>query len=242
NRPPELRPGSCSTSVSGRVGGGAVPGWSGGSGGSGRRRRGAFGGGYRSNPGGRSYGGYSSPSHRPRAGPGGSLGVLASPRKPGGSCFFNGCLPALRAGWTHTISTGCDGQPGRQNILRRIDVAVVRGATGARPLSHIERELLDDRSTRRASLARRIPAIDRYHLSAVPGCLVLQLPPQLRPARVDDRTRKGAVAHHVAYRQILDDDHLVFVDQPRGQFVQVIPPAVGDTAVDFRHRGAGFRP
>src|ERR1019366_6168474 len=55
-----------------------------------------------------------------------------------GSCFTDGCLPALRAGWSHTISAGEHGQPGRSYIHSRVDVPVVEhAAVGARPLPDV---------------------------------------------------------------------------------------------------------
>lgn len=67
--------------------------------------------------------------------------LTCSPRlKPGDSCFFNGRLLALGARRSHSISTGIHGQPDRENVLRRIDVPVVDGATlGTHPFPDVQR-------------------------------------------------------------------------------------------------------
>ena len=67
--------------------------------------------------------------------------MTCSPRlKPGDSCFFNGCLLALGARRSHSISTGLDGQPDRTYDLGRIDVPVVDGAAfGAHPFPDVQR-------------------------------------------------------------------------------------------------------
>jgi len=94
----------------------------------------------------------------------------------------------------------------------------------------------------RAALRRRVPLVNRHDSPPIPGGLVLKLPDQFTPAHVGYRFGKAVIFEQVLDTEAFHAQHLVFVNQARGQFVQEILPAVSNPSVNTGYSSAGFLP
>ena len=83
-----------------------------------------------------------------------------------------------------------------------------------------------------ASLAAWEEGVDTYEGASIPSGFVFQLAHHLAPSCVADRPGKVVIPDHVLHLQALGADHLVFVDQARGELVQEVGTGIGDTGVD----------
>ena len=92
----------------------------------------------------------------------------------------------------------------------------------------------------RAELRGRLPATDLDDPAPVLGGLVLQQPDQGRPSGVVDALGQPGTSKS-GHAQLLDGNHLVLADQPKGELVVVIGPPVANLAVGDRdpHPGLG---
>src|SRR5258708_28229589 len=84
------------------------------------------------------------------------------------------------------------------------DLAAVRVLTLKRPVR--QRQVLIYPAASRAGLARRLPARGQYHLAAIPGGFVQQLPPELPKAHIRDGLRQVVVLEHAGDMQVFDDE------------------------------------
>src|SRR5690606_12294399 len=129
---------------------------------------------------------------------------------------------------SYTSSTDRRRQPDGQDVLRRVHVPVVGRPAVARPGADVQRHPVPQGAAGGAQFGGGEPAVDRDHFTAVPSGLVLQHAPEFRPGRVADGAGQAAVLHHVPNGEVLDHDRLVLTNEPSGQLVQVVTPAVGD--------------
>jgi len=74
-----------------------------------------------------------------------------------------------------------------------------------------------------------MPSIHHDQRAPVPLGFVRELPSQLGKGAVGDGLCKMPVTPHTGDVEVLQADHLILVDQPRGELVQRIAPAVTDT-------------
>ncbi len=138
-------------------------------------------------------------------------------------------LLRVRSNW---CSTGCNRQPGGQDILGGIDVAVVLStAAGAVPVTDVLRHCFHHMPTLRTGFAARKEAIHLHQGAPVPAGLVFQLPDQFTPCRIGNGSAVSLAPQHPLDAQGLDGDQLVLLDQPCRELVQVIPAGVGDPGV-----------
>lgn len=120
----------------------------------------------------------------------------------------------------------------RNNIECRVDVSVVSTAAfGALPLSDIKPQFIELMAATATCLARWKPTINGNQSTSVPLALVLQLPSNLSPSRVADRSRKPGVLNHVFDFQIFDANHIEVSNQSRGQLVRLILALIPDFRV-----------
>src|SRR5580658_21944 len=136
----------------------------------------------------------------------------------GGSCFTADCTKVsdISSAGSHRLTSG-------QDVLGGIDVPVVPGAAGrALPCPRGQVQFCEQVPARRACLGGRVETVDHDKLPPVPLAFVFELPAELAPATVANRTRQVPVAHHVRHGQVLDHDHIVLTDQARTQPVQEI--------------------
>lgn len=139
-------------------------------------------------------------------------------------------LLRVRSNW---CSTGCNRQPGGQDILGGIDVAVVLNtAAGTVPVADVLRHRFHHMPTLRTGFAARKEAIHLHQGAPVPAGFVLQLPDQLAPCRIGNGSAVSLTPQHPLHAQVLDGDQLVLLDQPCRELVQVIPAGVGNLGVD----------
>lgn len=82
--------------------------------------------------------------------------------------------------------------------------------------------------------------VDSNQGTAVPLGFVLQHPAERGPGSVLNGVGEGAIRQHPAHAQILDRDHLVFANQPSGEFVQEIMPPIRHTCVCARQANLGL--
>ena len=93
--------------------------------------------------------------------------------------------------------------------------------------------------------------------AAHPDHFVLQLPPEFRPALIEDRLiETGLLFHsparlfyrassrpgHIAYLQVFNDDHRVVLADGRRDLVEVIPTGVGNANMDALDLGLSLLP
>ena len=152
--------------------------------------------------------------------------------KDGASSFSGNCETAALANRTPTdiASTSSNGLSARQHpqpfgadIHRRIDVAIMaRIALGARPCSNIERHTFANEAASRTGFRAWIPAVALDERLTGTRRLVFEEVCQRGPSSVAGRLRESVVGHYPLHIQVLDADHLVFVDDPSRQFVQEV--------------------
>src|SRR6185312_6527405 len=129
-------------------------------------------------------------------------------------------------------SAGSHGKTCRQDVLGRIDIPVVPGTTGgARPVADRKLELHEHMPARRASLARRKPAVNDDELPSVPLTLVRQLAAELGPTAVRDGAGQLSVTDQAGDVQVLDDDCVGGADKPGASPMQEVAPRVADLTV-----------
>ena len=110
------------------------------------------------------------------------------------------------------------------------------------PGSDFEVEKAENTTTMATSLAAWEEGVDAHEGASVPPGFVFQLAHHLAPSYVAYRFRQVWVLDHVLHLQALCADHLVFVDQARGELVQEVGTAVRDTGVDACDSRSGFLP
>jgi len=129
-------------------------------------------------------------------------------------------------------SAGSHGKTCRQDVLGRIDIPVVPGTTGgARPVADRKLELREYMPARRASLARRKPAVNDDELPSVPLTLVRQLAAELGPTAVRDGAGQLSVTDQAGDVQVLDHDCVGGADKPGASPMQEVAPRVADLTV-----------
>jgi hypothetical protein len=74
----------------------------------------------------------------------------------------------------------------------------------------------------------------------MPLAFILQLPDELVPTGIRNRAGQGMVRHHAAHVQVLDDDHLVFTNEPSTELVQIVAADVRNLLMDFGHVQPGL--
>lgn len=128
--------------------------------------------------------------------------------------------------------------------LGRIRIPVVQNtAVVASPLSHFQGHF--PRTAKSAAVANRRgrrPLVNFDKVLARPLGFVFDLHTKTAPTRVGYRPSKSAVLLHVLDRQILDNDRLVFVNQPSSQLVLEVTSGVGDTFVCASDEETGLGP
>ena len=143
---------------------------------------------------------------------------------------------------SYTDSTGGKGQPGPQDVLRCVEVSVVRDtASGTGPLTDLQRLWAGAVPARRAHLRRRIPRVNLDDLEAVEGRLVLQHGRELaQPGVVDARGQLGAA--HPGDVEGFHAHRLVLTDQPGGELMVEVPAGVGHPGVQPGDPATGLLP
>ena len=109
-------------------------------------------------------------------------------------------------------------KPFGENILRRIEVAVVMMSTfGADPLAYAE--ILDGgvlEATISAHLRGGVEPVHREENASAPEGLVLQLSSEFTPRGVRNVTGETVILHHPTHVEILnEDDPVLFCDKIR---------------------------
>ena len=83
-----------------------------------------------------------------------------------------------------------------------------------------------------ASLAARIPFVNRHQRSPVPRSFVLQLTHEFTPAHIVNGFRQRRMLDHPLDLQTLDADRLVLTNQACRELVREITAAISDTSMD----------
>jgi hypothetical protein len=139
-------------------------------------------------------------------------------------------LLRVRSNW---CSTGCNRQPGGQDIFGGINVAIMQSTTtGTFPVTDTLRHRFHHVPALRTSLAAREEAVYLHQGAPIPIGFVLQLTDQLAPRRIGNGSAVSLTPQHPFDAQVLDGDQLVFLDQPCRELMQVIFARVGDPGVD----------
>ncbi|SMD03511.1 hypothetical protein SAMN05660733_03555 [Lentzea albidocapillata] len=137
------------------------------------------------------------------------------------------------AGITRVVSGY--GSTSRKDVLRRVEVPVVPGATArTRPVPGRELQLGEQMPTGRAGLAGRKPAVDHDQHATGTFAFVLKLPPKLPPARVRDGAGETTVADHARDVEVLDRDHICAPHQGGAGAMQKVLPRVTDLSMCAR--------
>ena len=119
-----------------------------------------------------------------------------------------------------------------KNVVRGVHVPVVFCPTGgARPATHVERQLVDDDSARGARLGTGEETIDLDQVSPVPFALVRQERKQHSPRRIRDDACEAMILHHPSNVEVFDYNHLVFANEPSRQLLEMVTPPVGNASV-----------
>jgi len=129
----------------------------------------------------------------------------------------------------------------RQDVLRGVDVPVMPGAAGrALPCPSAEAQFGKQVPARGAGLRAGVPPVDHDQAPPSPARLVLEHGPEGAPPAVRDRLRQPAVADHVLYGEVFEDDHVVVADQAGGGLVEEVGAGGADLAVGAGDFGPGF--
>lgn len=122
----------------------------------------------------------------------------------------------------------------RNNIECGVNVAVVStAALGAIPLPNIKPQFIELMTATTTGLARWKPTINGNQSPAVPLAFVLQLPPNLSPARVGNVPCKSGVLNHIFDGQVFDANHIEVSYQSGGQLVRLVLALIPDFRVSL---------
>ncbi len=142
---------------------------------------------------------------------------------------------------TYTLSAGDHRESLGEYVPGRVHVPVVAAATvRAFPLAIGEGKDMAGRAARAACLGGRKPSVHLDQRAAVPDGFVGEHPHQFSPCGIADGPRMPLGLHHAFDGEVFDDDHLVFVDQPPGELVQVILPRIAHGGTGAGHLNAGL--
>lgn len=135
------------------------------------------------------------------------------------------------------------GQPGRCDIVRRVQIPVVEAAARrAAPFPDIQRQGRDDMPASGAHLRRRKPAIHTDRAFAIPLSLFFEHPNSHANTGVAQAAGKAVVFDHATQIQILDTNHIKLSHKSRRKLFQSILPAVTDFLMLAGNRMLGERP
>src|SRR5256885_14911726 len=98
------------------------------------------------------------------------------------------------------LSTGRSCESHSQNVLCRIDIAVMRYTTfGACPVTNIKRQGVENMTTIETTLRGRIPLVNLDERSPIPLSFVFELSHKLAPSHIGDGLRQCVVLYHVLF-------------------------------------------
>lgn len=139
-------------------------------------------------------------------------------------------LLRVRSYW---CSTGCNRQPGGQDIRSSVPIPIVLStAAGTFPVADVLRHRIHHMPALRTGFAAREEAIHLHEGAPVPAGFVFQLANQRAPRRIGNGAAVSLAPQHPLDAQVLDGDQLIFLDQPCRELVQVILAGVGNPDVD----------
>lgn len=142
---------------------------------------------------------------------------------------------------SYTGSTGRHRLPGGQNILRGIVVPVMTDTTPvAAPLADIQSHRTAYETTGRARSAGRKEAIHDDKFPPIPSTLIFKHATQIRPRCIGNGSGQRSVTHQIPYRQVLDHDQLVLLDESSRKFVEEVASPVSDSHMNQGHLPAGL--
>ena len=131
----------------------------------------------------------------------------------------------------------------RKDILCCVLVSVVFCvAAWTSPLAHVEGQAFDDVATSRASFAAGVEAVDLQKLPTIPGAFVREESQEHTPSGVRNYSGEAVVADHPGDVQILDDDHLVLVNDSCRKLVHLVAATVGHLGVKTSELDASLVP
>ena len=92
----------------------------------------------------------------------------------------------------------------------------------------------------RTGFRARKEAIDFYVALACLFSLVFEHSSERSPSNITDGLSQTMILHHAFYMQIFDGDDLVFVNQPSGQFMQIVFSCIGYFFMCLCHQNTRF--
>ena len=126
-------------------------------------------------------------------------------------------------------------KPCGKNVVRGVLVSIMHSPAqgiGTRPDPNVERKILYDVSATMARLATRKETVNLEKGSTVPCGLVHQEREQHTPRSIRDDAGETVVLDHPRHVQVLDDDHLVFVNESGAELVKVVTSSICNVCME----------
>ncbi len=105
-------------------------------------------------------------------------------------------------------------------------------ATGAVPVSNLQRQLIHDVTTMPTPLRTRKPSVNLDKATTIPVALIFELSDQLRPCSIADGLSQLPILDHILHSQIINGDGLVFTHQSSRQLVKKIISRIANLCID----------
>ena len=151
-------------------------------------------------------------------------------------------LPTRRSDGSYTASTHSDGLPDRQDILGRVDIAVmVSPALGTGPSAHTQRERVQQMSTGGTGFATREPSVDCHNRDAGRLRFGFNHADRRADRGVRQGTGQAVVLDQAPEMEVFEIDGIEPTHERRTELVQAIATRISDPLMQARH-AAGLCP